>query len=187
MASHLIRSVAFCLLDSYRCSLQDIDLIPNNIIMPRDSEGNEQEGDPTSGTPRTIRVDYLLAIVIVLVVVVFIGRSWFGSSGTNSPAAESTAPSDANVENFRQQTGVGLQFYQSNDFPKAEAAFRKALEYAPQDAVANNNLGSALNAQGKFDEAIPLLQKAVSLAPDFALAKNNLAFGITSKARQQNK
>lgn len=134
-----------------------------------------------------MRVDYLLAIVIVLVVVLFIGRSWFTSSGTESPAAVSTAPSDANLASFREQTALGLQFYQSNDFPKAEAVFRKALEYAPQNVLAYNNLGSALNAQGKFDEAIPLLQKAVALDANFGLARNNLAFAITSKAKQQNK
>lgn len=155
--------------------------------MQTDSEENEQEGGSTNGGPRTVRLDYLLAIVIVLVVVLFIGRSWFGSSGPNSTVAGSAAPPDANTAAFRQQTALGLQAYQSNDFPKAEAAFRKAVEYAPENAVAYNNLGSALNAQGKFDEAIPLLQKAVSLDANFGLAKNNLAFAITSKAKQQKK
>jgi tetratricopeptide (TPR) repeat protein len=153
--------------------------------MQTDSEENEQEGGPTNGGPRTVRLDYLLAVVIVLVVILFIGRSWFQSSDTSPSAAQSAAPSDANLANFRQQTSLGLQAYQSNDFPKSEAAFRKALEYAPENAVAYNNLGSALNAQGKFDEAIPLLQKAVSLDANFGLAKNNLAFAITTKAKQQ--
>jgi Tfp pilus assembly protein PilF len=101
------------------------------------------------------------------VVVVFIGRSWFTSSGTNSPAAVSAAPSDANLANFREQTALGLQFFQSNDFPKAEAAFRKALEYAPQNVLAYNNLGSALDAQGRFDEVIPPLQESCRAGRQF--------------------
>ena len=47
----------------------------------------------------------------------------------------------------------------------AEWAFRKSTEYGPDRPLAYNNLGSALNAQGRWNEAIAVLEHALSLDP----------------------
>ena len=152
--------------------------------MPTDSEENEQEAGAAGGPSRKLRMDYVLAAVIVLVVVGFIGREWLGGSSRSGDATPSSALSDEAQTGFKDQTNVGLARYQEGKYAEAEAAFRKSTEYAPQSALGYNNLGSALNAQGKFDEAIPVLQKAVTLDPSLALARNNLGFALSAKAKQ---
>jgi tetratricopeptide (TPR) repeat protein len=154
--------------------------------MPTDSEENEQESSAASEPSRKLRMDYVLAAVIVLVVVGFMGREWLGGSNSSADAtatATSTLSEEAQT-GFKDQTNAGLARYQEGKYAEAEAAFRKSTEYAPQSALGYNNLGSALNAQSKFDEAIPVLQKAVTLDPSLALARNNLGFALSSKAKQ---
>jgi tetratricopeptide (TPR) repeat protein len=152
--------------------------------MPTDSEENEQESSAASEPSRKLRMDYVLAAVIVLVVVGFMGREWLGGSNRSADATVTSGLSEEAQAGFKDQTNVGLARYQEGKYAEAEAAFRKSTEYAPQSALGYNNLGSALNAQGKFDEAIPVLQKAVTLDPSLALARNNLGFALSSKAKQ---
>ena len=51
---------------------------------------------------------------------------------------------------------------------------RKAIELQPHFAEAYNNLGLALNGQGKPDDAIAAYRKAIELKPDLAFAYGNL-------------
>jgi protein O-GlcNAc transferase len=48
------------------------------------------------------------------------------------------------------------------------------LELKPDYAEAHNNLGNALNDQGKLDEAVACYRRALELKPDYAEAHNNL-------------
>src|SRR5204863_488931 len=50
-------------------------------------------------------------------------------------------------------------------------------------AVTETNLGSALQADGRLDEAIDHYHRAIALAPDFPPAYNNL--GTTLRAKGQ--
>jgi Flp pilus assembly protein TadD len=52
--------------------------------------------------------------------------------------------------------------------------FRELLKLKPDDAVAHNNLGSALAGQGYMDEAIAEFQAAVRVDPQLAPARENL-------------
>jgi tetratricopeptide (TPR) repeat protein len=152
--------------------------------MPTDSENNEQ-GTGEAGAPsRKLRMDYVIAAVIVLVVAGFIGREWLGGSSA-TPGAAPAGPvlSSEAQSGFKQQTDLGLARYSEGKFAESEAAFRKSIEYNPQSALGYNNLGSSLNSQSKFDEAITVLQKAVTLDPNLALARNNLAYALSSKAK----
>jgi tetratricopeptide (TPR) repeat protein len=56
---------------------------------------------------------------------------------------------------------------------EAEAAFRRALEVAPGDAIAHAELGIVLRRQGRFAEADAAYQAALDLDPDYALAWRN--------------
>ena len=51
----------------------------------------------------------------------------------------------------------------------------------PDYAEAHNNLGNALQDQGKLDEAIACYRRALELKPDYAEAHTNL--GIALQAR----
>ena len=62
-------------------------------------------------------------------------------------------------------------------------AFRKAIEYLPNDAEAHNNLGSALKGIGKLDEALASFQRALAIKPDFAEAHYNLGNTLDSLGR----
>ena len=49
-----------------------------------------------------------------------------------------------------------------------------AIKLKPDYALAHNNLGNALFAEGKIEEAISHYKMAIKLKPDYALAHNNL-------------
>ena len=152
--------------------------------MPTGSEENEKETEAADAPSGRLRMDYILAAVIVLVVVGFLGRDWLGGLNRSGDASAGSGLSAEAQAGFRDQTALGLTRYQEGKFVEAEAAFRKSTEYAPKNAVGYNNVGSALNAQGKFDDAIPILQKAISLDPNLALARNNLGFALSAKAKK---
>jgi serine/threonine protein kinase/tetratricopeptide (TPR) repeat protein len=73
------------------------------------------------------------------------------------------------------------------DTEQAEAAvwFRVALAIRPTNAAAWTNLGSALNAQRKFPEAIAACQKAIELEPKNAIAYAGLG-AVFSNQRKFN-
>jgi Flp pilus assembly protein TadD/mono/diheme cytochrome c family protein len=64
-----------------------------------------------------------------------------------------------------------------------EALMRARLRKYPGDFVALANLGSALQTEGRFEEAIPVLREAVAARPDHAGARNNLATALRSAGR----
>jgi tetratricopeptide (TPR) repeat protein len=61
--------------------------------------------------------------------------------------------------------------------------FRAALEIRPEAAVGHNNLGIALAAQGKLDEAVACYHKALELDYKNALAHNNLGNALKSQGK----
>lgn len=129
------------------------------------------------------KIFLLLSVVVYLVVAGFIYHEWIVSLRPSPAQQASEAKARTNNINYKYFTDAGLQYYRKQEYAKAEMAFRKALEYAPNDALAYNNLGSALNSQGKWDEAILILEKAVSLNPTLAIAKNNLDYAKAEKAK----
>jgi Flp pilus assembly protein TadD len=64
-----------------------------------------------------------------------------------------------------------------------EALMRARLAKYPGDFVALANLGSALESQGKLDEAIACLRQAVSARPDNAMIRNTLATALRAANR----
>src|SRR5262249_14442006 len=76
------------------------------------------------------------------------------------------------------------------DSPGALAALEKAVETSretirlkPDDAVAHNSLGLALDAQGKLEEAIAEFRTAIRLKPDDAVAHNSLGFALGAQGK----
>ena len=61
---------------------------------------------------------------------------------------------------------------------KAIDAYHQALRINPAHAEALNNLGSALLAESRHEEAIGAFRKAVTLQPESALALSNLGHAL---------
>src|SRR5688572_9228272 len=57
------------------------------------------------------------------------------------------------------------------------------LSPALMHAITENNLGTALQEQKRYDEAIPHHQRAIALVPDYAPAYNNLGAALRSSGR----
>lgn len=60
-------------------------------------------------------------------------------------------------QNATESILKGNKFYQQSQFDLAEAEYRKALEYEPNNEKAKYNLANALQKQSKYDDAIKLL------------------------------
>ncbi len=65
----------------------------------------------------------------------------------------------------------------------AEEQLRIAIEKVPWDARSQNLLGSALAAQGRFDEAAVLYRKALEINPTLTAAEKNLAVALAESGR----
>jgi tetratricopeptide (TPR) repeat protein len=88
-------------------------------------------------------------------------------------------------EQYQYFLNVGLQYYGDKEFEKAIEAFRKAIEAGPNEALGYNDLGAALNALERWDEAIPLFEKALTIDPKLEIAKNNLAWAKGEQAKKK--
>ena len=69
---------------------------------------------------------------------------------------------------------LGVAQRDIGDLGAAELSYRKALELAPNDAIARNNLGNVLSADRRHDEAQEQYRRAIDLNPSYAEAKANL-------------
>ena len=80
----------------------------------------------------------------------------------------------------RARLAYGSFFSDLNEIDKAMAQWEKALELAPNNPVAWNNLGKAHGKQGNIPEALRHFEKAGELAPKEPLYLRNLATLIFS-------
>ena len=67
-----------------------------------------------------------------------------------------------------------------------QAVMRRRIEKYPVDFAAHFNLGAALQALGKPQEALPYLTEAVRLRPANATARNNLAISLIASEKLQD-
>ena len=79
--------------------------------------------------------------------------------------------------------------YDHGDLQKAEKCFERAVKLAPENPIAQFNLGSVLEEVGRFEEARQHLRLAVRLNSRYADAHYNLAFvcdklGALTEARE---
>jgi serine/threonine-protein kinase len=112
-----------------------------------------------------------------------------------SKALEKTGEKKAAVAAYRESLKLIRQYdsmdyynlgcYRAahRDFVGAEAAYRKAIELKPHYAQAHCNLGIALYAKGRLDEAIACYRKAIALDPKLVQAHTNLGLALAAKGR----
>ncbi len=95
------------------------------------------------------------------------------ATGKPEKAAEVEAKSKAvGAEDPNALYNLGASFWNSKEFEKAEAYFRRATELDPKFALAWKNLGYASVRLGKTDEAVTALGKYLELSPGAPDAKD---------------
>ncbi|MBF0194183.1 MAG: tetratricopeptide repeat protein [Magnetococcales bacterium] len=68
----------------------------------------------------------------------------------------------------------GISQHQNGMIDDAIIYYKKCLKIAPNNSVANNNLGGALLAKELYSEAIFYLKNAIKIDPEYAGAYNNI-------------
>ncbi|MET3871544.1 tetratricopeptide (TPR) repeat protein [Puniceicoccus vermicola] len=68
---------------------------------------------------------------------------------------------------------LGIEEYRKNNFRLAQSYFEKALELDPEEIMSLNNLGTLLNCNGRYQEALDMLDKAISIDPKYPLPYHN--------------
>jgi serine/threonine protein kinase/Flp pilus assembly protein TadD len=86
-------------------------------------------------------------------------------------------PDDAECHN---NLGAILCDYKK-DYDGAIAAFRRAIELAPEHAAIRHNLGHALIEKGSFDEGIEACRQAITRKPGNAATLHDLGFALVQK------
>ncbi|MBU7580658.1 MAG: tetratricopeptide repeat protein [Porphyrobacter sp.] len=145
--------------------------------------------EQSPGSNGTARAGWVLLGAALLLAAVAIGLNIYeGSGGTATPqaagegaasiealkAAADAAPGDAGAWG-----DLAFAHFQAGQFPEAAAAYRRAVEIAPQEAVLWSALGETLVLSSTRDplppEALQAFQKAVALDPSDARARYFLA------------
>ncbi len=78
-------------------------------------------------------------------------------------------------EYYKTYMQMGNMFAYQKDFKKAEVAFKKAIEMAPNFALAHFNIATLYSQTGRFDKALENYDTTVKLDPSFAEAYKNRA------------
>ncbi len=73
---------------------------------------------------------------------------------------------------------LSLLYYQQKQYGKCIEYSQLALKLNPDYYLAYNNIGSAYNMMGKWENAKEALTRALKLKPDFELAKNNYHLSV---------
>jgi tetratricopeptide (TPR) repeat protein len=76
---------------------------------------------------------------------------------------------------------IVLSRHQIGYWKDSETLFRRAIAVTKDNYLAYDNLGTALTAKGKLDEAVGEYQEALRIKPDFAEAHNNLGSCLAKK------
>jgi tetratricopeptide (TPR) repeat protein len=74
-----------------------------------------------------------------------------------------------------------ITFVQLGHWQKTETLFRHTLSVTSRNYVAHSNLGTALTAEGKLDEAAAEFEKALKIWPSYPDAHNNLGVVIAKQ------
>ncbi|MFP3711554.1 tetratricopeptide repeat protein, partial [Paraburkholderia sp. SIMBA_009] len=79
----------------------------------------------------------------------------------------------------------GVLRHQQGQHAEAADLVGRAVELRPGDAALQLNLGNALKALGRLDEAIDRFRNALTLAPEFPLAHYNLGNAYAALQRHE--
>ncbi len=88
-------------------------------------------------------------------------------------------------EEAARRLKLGIQFFQNRKFKEAEGEFAKVVSLQPANAVAHNNLGLALKAEGRVADAEIQYLMALQINPKYPEALNNLGLLYDQQGRVQ--
>jgi Flp pilus assembly protein TadD len=112
--------------------------------------------------------------VLTLRGIVFRERGLFADAEADLKAALKI-----NADAADAHAALGI-LYDVQTRPEAEAAHRKAVKLAPQNAAYLNNLGFSLYLRQRFKEAITVYESAARLAPSSRRVRTNLGFACAA-------
>jgi protein O-mannosyl-transferase len=78
---------------------------------------------------------------------------------------------------------MGCAWQQTSYWRDSETLWRHAIACTPPNAVAHNNLGSALDNRERMDEKIAEYREALRLQPNFAYANCNLGVALAERGQ----
>src|SRR5450631_1580069 len=78
---------------------------------------------------------------------------------------------------------VAASFQERGDLRQAELLYRQILDAHPAHADLHTNVGMALHAAGRSQEALACFARAASLSPDQAEAQVNLGNALREQGR----
>ncbi len=81
----------------------------------------------------------------------------------------------------RGYNGLGLAYYNKQQYDEAIGAFARAIELYPTYASAYNNLGNTLYWKGLYDNAIEAQSRALALSPNNAIFYDNRGLSRAAK------
>ncbi|CAH2787477.1 MAG: TPR repeat [uncultured Paraburkholderia sp.] len=81
---------------------------------------------------------------------------------------------------------LGVLRHQQGQHAEAADLVRRAVNLRPEDAALQLNLGNALKALGRIDDAIEQFRNALTLAPSFPMAHYNLGNAYASIGRHED-
>ncbi len=84
---------------------------------------------------------------------------------------------------WRSYNALGVAYDQKMEWSKADTAYRKAQELAPDVGLIANNLGMSLLLQRRYDEAISEFQGALRIEPRLSAARSNLRIAYALQGR----
>ncbi|MFQ5896289.1 MAG: tetratricopeptide repeat protein, partial [Nitrospinota bacterium] len=88
-----------------------------------------------------------------------------------------------NGDNIGAWLALGTVHSAFGRLAEAEAAYRRALEFDPEEATIYNNLGNVYVRQEKYDLAIEMYEKALQREPYLAVVLGNLAYLLAATGR----
>jgi tetratricopeptide (TPR) repeat protein len=87
-----------------------------------------------------------------------------GAGNYDEAIARFTEAATMRTDCYACQYNIGGAYAQKQEWPKAEEAFKKAIELRPDSAEPYNALANVYNAERKFDEAAKMTEEATKRA-----------------------
>ena len=87
--------------------------------------------------------------------------------------------------NLAEAFAMGADLHRRGDIAEAERIYREIVKVKPDFAEAHNNLGVALKALDRPEEAVESYRRAVAIRPGYGEAWNNLARTLRALGREE--